>query len=167
LEPSLEARFSYLGQPESPEIELGKESIRLAVSALSYTQGRVTFKFHARFVFPLEVAERYRHIQEALVLIVHDVDQRDGFAMPTFNDFITYPEGSRDGPNMLTPPALPLPPRGAPVSNHGGGGWVNGAISFASPPPKLRPSIYTYLVLENYVSNVLAFDLVDQKVLAK
>jgi len=40
------------------------------------------------------------------------------------------------------------------------GAFVNGVVSFQVVPPIHRPSVFLYLVLENYVSNIIGLDLV-------
>jgi hypothetical protein len=39
-------------------------------------------------------------------------------------------------------------------------------VSFQAAPPVHRPSVFLYLVLENYVSNVVGLDLVDCRAIA-
>jgi hypothetical protein len=45
------------------------------------------------------------------------------------------------------------------------GAYVNGVVSFQGVPPVHRPSVFLYLVLENYVSNVIGLDLVAGRAL--
>jgi len=150
--------FGYSSGPSTPALELGKESIRLAVSALVHSEGRVELEFHAKAMFPADVGMRYRSLGEALVLVVNDVDQHDGFAVRTYNSFIKWADDRTA--NLLSPPALPLPPRGSLVGNDFRGAFLNGVVSFQVVPPIHRPSVFLYLVLENYVSNVIGLDLV-------
>ncbi len=153
--------FGYSHDPASPEIELGKESIKLVVSALVHSEGRVEFEFHAKLMVPANVEMRYHSLGEALVLVVNDVDQRDGFAVRTYNDFIKWADDRTV--NLISPPALPLPPRGALNTQDFRGAYVNGVVSLQTVPPIHRPSVYLYLVLENYVSNVVGLDLVANR----
>ena len=150
--------FGYSEHPATPAVELGKESIKLAVSAFIHEEGRLEFEFHAKAMFPEEMEARYRSLGEALVLVVNDVDQHDGFAVRTYNDFIKWADDRTV--NLVSPPALPLPPRGALKSEGYSGAYVNGVVSFQVVPPIHRPSVFLYLVLENYVSNVIGLDLV-------
>jgi hypothetical protein len=153
--------FGYSTDPTTPEVKLGKESIKLVVSALIHSEGRVELEFHATAMFPVDVEMRYRSLGEALVLVVNDIDQHDGFAVRTYNDFIKWADDRTV--NLVSPPALPLPPRGSLVGNDFRGAMVNGVVSFQVVPPIHRPSVFLYLVLENYVSNVIGLDLVANR----
>lgn len=150
--------FGYSEDPATPTLELGKESIKLAVSALNFAEGTVELEFHAAAMFPAGVEQRYRSLGEALVLVVNDIDQHDGFAVRTYNDFIKFEDDRTD--NLVSPPALPLPPRGSLKGSDFRGAYVNGVVSFNVVPPVHRPSVFLYMVLENYVSNVIGLDLV-------
>lgn len=153
--------FGHRSDPAMPTIEVGKESIKLAVTTLIHSEGRVELEFHAQAVLPVDVAMRYRKLSEALVLVVNDIDQHDGFAVRTYNDFIRWADDRTV--NLISPPALPLPPRGSLKSEGYRGGFVNGVVSFQTVPPVHRPSVFLYLVLENYVSNVVGLDLVANR----
>jgi hypothetical protein len=161
----LDNPFSGDMYPDSPDVDVGKECIRLAVPELSFSAGHVSITFRSRYLFPHELADRYQRAGEAMVLVVNDVEQRDGFSVRTSNDFITYPDGVREGPNLLKDPPLPFPGRGDPRSGVHRGGWMSGWVSFGVLTPVLRPSVFLYLILENHVSNVVALDLVDQRAL--
>jgi hypothetical protein len=150
--------FGYSSRPATPDLVPGKESIRLAVSGLIHSEGRVELEFNGSVLLPSEVESRYRSVNEGLVLVVNDIDQHDGFAVRTYNSFIKWANDRTA--NLVSPPALPLPPRGSLVSQSFGGGFVNGVVSFAVVPPVHRPSVFLYLVLENYVSTVIGLDLV-------
>lgn len=150
--------FGYSSSPDTPTLELGKENIKLAVSKFIYAEGKLELEFHAKAMFPTDVAMRYRSVGEALVLVVNDVDQHDGFAVRTYNSFIRWANDRTV--NLTSPPALPLPPRGLVKSQGYRGAFVNGVVSFQVVPPIHRPSVFLYLVLENYVSNVIGLDLV-------
>jgi hypothetical protein len=150
--------FGYSHDPATPTVEVGKESIKLAVSALIFSEGRVELEFHAKAMFPEGMEMRYKSLGEALVLVVNDVDQHDGFAVRTYNSFIRWVDDRTA--NLISPPALPLPPRGSLKSQDFRGAFVNGVVSFKTVPPVHRPSVFLYLVLENYVSNVIGLDLV-------
>jgi len=156
--------FGYSHHPDLPDVEMGKESIRLVVTELVCSEGTVDLEFHASAMFPDDVATRYYSLREALVLVVNDVDQHDGFAVRTYNSFIRF-EHDRTV-NLITPPALPLPPRGSLSSEVFQGGYVSGAVSFQAASSVHRPGVFLYLVLENYVSNVVGLDRVDCRAIA-
>jgi hypothetical protein len=156
---------SYDQHAGSPPIDHERESIRLALSRVSVADGWVGFWYHLTMMFPTDVAIRYRSLGKAMVLMVHDLDQRDGFGFHTANDFIKIPPES-EGPNVLSDPAIPISPRGTTQAESYRGGWVNGTLSFPAPRPLRRPSIYIYAVLENYVSNVVALDLVEPAIVS-
>lgn len=160
----LESPFDNTQYPDSPEAVPGRDAVRLAVVAFQYAEPQVTLTVRAHFQLPLDVTLRYRDPEEAFVLVVHDAAQRDGFVLRTVNTFIEYPAGERDGPNLRGEPPTPFPGRGSLAAETYGGGWISFRLSFASPRPAMRPSVYLYLVLENYVSNVAALDLPDQRV---
>ncbi|WP_342376809.1 hypothetical protein NVS55_36320 [Myxococcus stipitatus] len=150
--------FGYSHDPASPEVQLGQENIRLVVSTFTVKDGQVELEFHATAMFPFDVGLRYHSLAEGLVLVVNDVDQRDGFTLRTYNDFIRFADDRTV--NLTSLPALPLPPRGEPKAASYQGAYVNGVVSFQTVPPVQRPSVFLYLVLENYVSNVVGLDLV-------
>ncbi|NMO14358.1 hypothetical protein HPC49_02615 [Pyxidicoccus fallax] len=154
--------FGYSHDPDVPDVEMGKESIRLTVTEVVCSEDhQVELRFCANALFPAEVGWRYHSLGEALVLVVNDVDQHDGFAVRTYNSFIRFEQDLTI--NLKSPPALPLPPRGSLKANDFQGAFVNGVVSFQAAPPVHRPSVFLYLVLENYVSNVVGLDLVDRR----
>lgn len=159
--------FTFDENPESPVIDPDRESIRLAVTEARYTAPLVTIVFRASFMFPTPVAMRYRDLEEALVLVVNDAGAQDCFAIRTVDQGLIHPEGRSGRPdNLLGDPPLPLPPRGdpGPGQSHRGG-WVNGVLSLRSPHPRQGPRIFLYLVLENYVSNTVGIDLLNDRVI--
>jgi hypothetical protein len=153
--------FGLTSNPVMPTAEVGKESIRLAVGTLIHSEGQVELEFLANVMLPADVGMRYRSLSEALVLVVNDIDQHDGFAVRTSQDFIRWADGG--SANLISPPALPLPPRGSLKSEGYQGGYASGAVSFQVVPPVHRPSVFLYMVLENYVSNVIGLDLVANR----
>ncbi|MCC6552291.1 MAG: hypothetical protein IT372_04615 [Polyangiaceae bacterium] len=157
--------FSYNPDDHSPEVAIGREAIRVAADTLRHDGERVSFHVHIAFMLPSRVALRYRALEEAMVIVVRDVDQRAGLSVRTANTHVRYPPGARDGPNQVSEPALPIPGRGDLASDGYSGGWVSGGIELAAPLPAIRPSIFLHVVLENYVSNVLALDLLDGEVI--
>jgi hypothetical protein len=158
--------FDWRQTPQSPPMDPHKESIRLVVTEVRYADHLVQLEFHASFRFPDPVAARYKDLGTALVLVLTDVDNHDGFAVRTIDDFIKYEPGA--GPpedNLKAAPPLPLAPRGDPsAASSYTGGYLNGGIAFESKQdPTHRPSVFLYLVLENFFSNVVGLDLVDQR----
>ncbi len=151
----------------SPELGEGRQGIALAFSDLHIVDDLVQVRFHVSFLFPSAVAERYRRQAEALVIVIHDINQRDGFAVRTADRFFKRPADEMYSRNLLHSPPLPLPPRGE-IRQAGEchGGWLSSELWFTSPRPLRRPSIYAYGILENYVSNVVALDLVDTQILS-
>ncbi|MEP7126474.1 MAG: hypothetical protein ABJE95_36420 [Byssovorax sp.] len=164
MELTLKSPIGFFPDAGSPEVEAGKEAIRLTISRVAFAQGQVEIDLAALFYLPIAVADRYHHVEEALVLVVNDLEQADAGAILMVNTFIEYPAGSRDGPNQIEEPALPMPGRGSLVSEGFRGSWLNVTVGFpcASPIPRYRPSAWVYLVLENYVSNVVGLDLVSK-----
>jgi hypothetical protein len=160
--------FDWRECSASPPLEIGEEAIRLSVNKMRRTDSRVELEFHASYMFPNRVAKRYKDLNTALVLVLADVETRDGFAVRTIDDFIKYAPGK--GPpeqNLITPPPLPLAPRGDPSGESHRGSYLNGALWFESVAhPTHRPSVFLYLVLENFVSNTVGLDLVKQRVIA-
>ena len=158
--------FDWRKCAASPPLEVGKEAIRLVVNEIRYADHRVELEFHASFMIPDRVSQRYRDLNTALVLVLTDVDNRDGFAVRTIDDFIKY--SPVEGPpeeNLKAPPPLPLAARGDPSGDSSyTGSHLNGALSFeTTAPPTHRPSVFLYLVLENFVSNTVGLDLVGPR----
>lgn len=160
--------FSYNEDEYTPEVELGVECIRLFLRDLEYDGETVAIKLHLAFQLPAAVALRYRRPEEAIVLVVTDIEQRDGFAQRTRNDFmhVHYPEGERVYPNLIGEPPTPLPGRGDPVADAYRGGYVAGGLTFSCPRPALRPSVFVYAILENFISNRFGLDLIEPKIIA-
>lgn len=156
---------SYKQGPLSPTVEEGVESLALALSSLEVSGGYVTVLFHVTYWLPTSVDDRYDRLNQAIHVVFHDLDQQDGFALRTSNEFMKYPKGEMDGPNQLAPPPLPLAPRGDPKGDAYAGGWIHGGASFPAPRPLRRPGVYVHAVLENYVSNVVALDLVEPSII--
>lgn len=156
--------FDWRKCPAAPPLAVGKESIRLVVSEVRKVDQRIDLEFHASFMIPDRVAERYRDLNTALVLVLTDVDNRDGFAVRTIDDFIKYAPG--EGPpedNLKAPPPLPLAAHGDPSGTSYTGSYLNGALWFeAKAHPTHRPSVFLYLVIENFVSNTVGLDLIGQ-----
>lgn len=156
--------FDYNEYPDSPPQEVSRAMIKLAVPELAYAEPKVTLLFRATFQVSLDMSNRYRRLGDALALVIHDVDQRSAVSVRTFNSFITYSEED-SGPNQLAEPPLPFPGRGDPYAAVPAGGWVSTQVTFSTPRPRTRPSVYLYLVLENYVSNVVGLDLLEPRVI--
>lgn len=156
-------RFVLDDVPESPELDEGREFIRLAVSDLSYANGRVSLKFHIAYMFPNALTVRYHDVYQALVLVVSDVDRQDCFSTNFVSDAYVPAPGVALRSNLITPPdpALPMPTERE--LERLDGGWVNGDLSFDAPHPRSRPSVFMHAVLENYVSNSVGLDLYDRK----
>lgn len=164
----LRSPIGFFPGPSSPEVVHGKEAIRIAVTRVSAAAGWVEIDLAATFSLPESVGERYRHLPESFVLVVNDVEQVDGAALRLENAFIEYAPTENDGPNQIREPDLPMPGRGGLQAQGFQGGWINLFAAVSSPVgvPRYRPSVYLYLVLENYVSNVIGLDLVDQKAIS-
>jgi hypothetical protein len=158
--------FGWTEDPATPKLEEGRGGIKLVVNRIGRTGRRVDLEFHAAYMFSDRVAERFRDLDSALVFVLTDVDQRDGFALRVENSrFVKYAPGY--GPpadNLKALPPLPLAPRGDPsLGDSSTGGYINGALWFESAHPIHRPSVFLYLVMENFVSNTVGLDLVGQR----
>lgn len=157
--------FEQRRSEKSPTVEVGKEAIRLVVNEVRREGQRVDVEFHASFMLPDQVAGRYRDLNSAWVLVVTDVDGRDAFAVRVVDDFIKYEPGA--GPpedNLKAPPPLPLALRGDPAGTSFTGGFLGGAFWFETKTsPVHRPSVFLYLILENFVSNTVGLDLIGQR----
>ncbi len=100
------------------------------------------------------------------MVVVHDVDQRDGFVVRTTNDaFVQYEAGTDLLSNVIAPLPLTLESQGKPESDNYSGGWVNGELTFSIGRPQRRPSIYVHAMLENHISNFVALDLVEPAII--
>ncbi len=102
------AALRVFAPPDLPDVEMGKDRIRLVVTGLVCSEDRLDLEFHASAMCPDDVATRYHSLGETLVFVVNDVDPQDGFAVRTYNSFIWFEHGRTV--NLITPPALPLPP---------------------------------------------------------
>jgi hypothetical protein len=163
MEYTLSKRFDLDELPESPELDPRNEFIKLAVSGLTYDDGQVAFQFHVSYLLPDPMVNRYQYPEEALVLVVNDVDHQDCFAANFTSDAYVPAPGTRVGSNLTgAPPQVFAPPTEEELKALSGG-FVNGHVSFASPRPSSSPSIFAYIVLENYFSNVVGIDLFNQK----
>jgi hypothetical protein len=156
-------RFNAEEQPESPEIEPGEEWLKIAVSQLAYGGGRVSFKFHVSYMFTLALFNRYKEVEEGIVLVVNDVNQQDCFSANFTSPAYVPSPGYSMTANLKSKPPLTFPPPSPEEMNDLIGGWVNGEVSFATPAPRFHPSVYLYVVLENYFSNVVALDLLNKE----
>ena len=156
-------RFIREELPASPEIIPREEFIKLAISSLTYDDGLVSLKFHISYMFPESLALRYQYLNEGLVIVVNDIDQQDCLSTNFTSDAYVPRPGTRLGSNMISTPALSLPPPSKKELETLYGGWLNGDLSFASPNPRSSPNIFLYIVLENYFSNVVGIDLFDKK----
>lgn len=143
-------------------VDENKEAIRLLVDKLSYRAPRVEVGFYASAMFPPSLTDRYDDPERALVLVLVDVDQQDSFAVRVADGKCTFP--APPATHMETPPPLPLAPYGKPARGRGSeGGDVNGTFWFETVTPVHRPSVFLYLVLENFVSNAVGLDLIGQQ----
>lgn len=150
--------------PSSPLIDAGKEAIRLAVSEVRFAARRAELLLHASYMFPDQVVQRYHDLNSAPVVVLTDVDAKEGFAFRALDDFIKYVPGVKPEINLKAPPPLPLAPRGDLSGTSFSGGFLNCSFWFETVAhPVHRPSVFLYLVLENYVSNAVGLDLVAQK----
>jgi hypothetical protein len=160
---TISKRFQREDVPESPDLIPGQEFIKLAVSNLGFDDGQVSLKFHVAYMFTDAMAARYQYLDEALVLVVNDVDHQDCFATNFTSDAYVPAPGTRKGSNLITAPPQGFPPPTQQELDSMSGGWINGYISFDSPRPCTAPSIFIYIVLENYFSNVVGIDLFEKK----
>jgi len=160
-----ETPIVYLPDAGSPEVDSKREAIRIAVSDVAFEARTARFHMRAAYQFPGEIAGRYHRPEEAMVLVVHDIEQADGGSIRLENTFVWYRPGARPEPNQIAEPPLPMPGRGSLVTTSYRGGWLDVGVAFPcyAQVPRYRPSAYVYLLLENYVSNVIGLDLVDKK----
>lgn len=156
--------FSFSKKPTAPVVEEGKESIRIGISDLAYDGTLVQIDFQVEFLFPSSVADRYDVLHEALVLVVNDVEQGDCLAIKTIDSFTNFGRDERGAANMRAPVPLPILPRGNLVSEVYRGGSSSGTLSFEAPGVADRPTIFVYMILENYVSNVIGINLHKQQI---
>lgn len=158
--------FSLSKKPTTPVVEAGKESIRIGVSDLSYEGSLVQVDFQVAFLFPSSVADRYDDLAEALVLVVNDVEQGDCIVLKTIDVFTDFGRDNRGEANMRAPAPQPFLPRGSLVADVYRGGSSSGTISFEAPSVADRPTVFIYMVLENYVSNVIGINLHKQHIVS-
>ncbi len=159
------APIAYTIQPGSPEIDESKQAIRIAVTNVAFDGADVSFDLIVTFLAPSHLTDRYAEFQESMVIVVHDIEQADGGSLRAVNDFVLPIPGTPAGPNQVKEPELPMPGRGDLASPSYRGGWFDTTIGFPCrvAVPRYRPSVYVYLVVENFVSNVVGIDLVDKK----
>ena len=165
MEYTISKRFAREDLPESPELSPGEEFIKLAVSNLEADDGRISLNFHVTYMFPDVLMDRYENVDEGLVLVVNDVDHQDCFATNFTSDAYVPGPDTYMGSNLLTAPPLDFSPPSKEELDSLTGGWINGRISFDSPRPRSAPSIFMYIVLENYFSNTVGIDLFKMKAL--
>jgi hypothetical protein len=163
MEFSISKLFDREELPKSPDLNPREDFIKLAISRLNYEDGTVSFDFHVSFLLPDALANRYRDLDEGLVLVVNDVDHQDCFASNFTSDAYVPAPGTRKGSNMIAGPPKELSPPSDQELNALSGGWINGEVSFESHRPRSSPGIFTYIVLENYFSNVVGIDLFTKK----
>ncbi len=169
MEFNISRRFVRDELPLSPKLEPRKEFIKSALSDLVYEDGKVAFKFYISYLFPASLVRRYRSIYEALVLVVNDMNRQDCFATNFASAAYRPAPGMAMVGNLTDPPQTLLPPSRADLKSLSGG-WVSGDLSFDSPGTPGTPgtpasvSIYLYVVLENYFSNVVGIDLSEKEI---
>ena len=164
----LRAPINFYPSPISPEPDAGKEAAVLQITHVSFSAGEVEIDVAATLELPDFVGRRYRRLRESAVLVVNDVENMDGGVLNVRNDFIEYAPEPTDGPNQIEEPELPMPGRGSLEAEVFQEVFASMRVAFPcpSPIPRYRPSIYVYLVVENYVSNVVGLDLVDKKAIS-
>jgi hypothetical protein len=159
---TISKRFIRDELPLSPEIEPRKEFIKLSAGDLAYADGRVALKFYVSYLFPGSLVQRYRFVDEALVLIVNDLNQQDCFATNFTSSAYVPAPGMAMSSNLIDPPQMLAVPDEEELKSLSGG-WINGELSFDSPGTLASVSIYLYVVLENYFSNVVGIDLNEKE----
>ncbi len=150
------AIFNYVTVKNSPKLRRG-EFIRMAGTVSSTRQPkRISAGFHVTWMFPSTVAARYSDTNDSFVLVVHDVIRHKGFSLRT----------------------RPLAPRARPTRqmlNSRRGGYINGGFKLHTRPKtnlwrsltRTGPSgVYAYVILENYVSNVVGYSSRTKRVYA-
>jgi hypothetical protein len=160
------AIFNYVTVKNSPSLRRG-EFIRMAGTVSSTRQPkRISAGFNVTWMFPSIVANRYSDANDSFVLVVHDVDRHTGFSLRTRNAFRRRLRPLR----LISRPPSPLPPRPRPTRqmlNSRSGGYINGTFKLSTRPKtnlwrsltRTGPSgVYAYVILENYVSNVVGYN---------
>ena len=160
---TISKRFEREEVPESPELNPGQEFIKLAVSNLAFDDGQVSLRFHVAYMFTDALVARYQNLDEGLVLVVNDADHQDCFAANFTSDAYVPAPGTQTGSNLLTAPPQAFAPPTQQELDSMTGGWINGYIGFDSPRPRTAPSVFMYIVLENYYSNVVGLDLFNKE----
>lgn len=156
---------AFTVHPGSPEVDEKRQSIRITVRDVAFDGQTASFSLAAAFLFPSDVADRYQNVEEAMVIVVHDIEQADGGSVQTKNTFVVPSPDDPGGPNQISEPPLPMPGKGSVAASGFRGGWLDTKLAFPCTVavPRYRPSVYVYLVLENYFSNVIGLDLIDMK----
>ena len=155
--------FSYQEVPESPELKVGEEFLRLDISELSYEEGLLQFGVFLSAMLPTATALRYQRLEEAFVLVVSDMDRGECIAVKSRNDFFRVEPGSESPTNLLSNPPFPLDGRGKNEPGAYRGAWVSATLALQTPYPRHAPNIFVHAVMENYFSNVVGIDLLRKE----
>lgn len=155
--------FTYEEVPQSPEIVLGSEFLKITVGELSYAENQLAFSVFLSAMVPTAAALRYERLEEAMVFVVSDVDRGTSYAARSRNEFVMIPEGSESPTNLLSNPPFPLTDSKAGSQGAYRGVWVSASFSQETAFPKRVPSIFVHAVFENFSSNVVGIDLRDLK----
>lgn len=155
--------FSYEETPESPELQVGQEFMRIAIHELTYEQGLLSFGVYLSAMLPTATTMRYERLEDAFVFIVADMDRGQSLATNTQNEFMYMPPGSESPTNLIHNLPFPMQPPGKLEGGAYRGAWVSVTLALQAPFPKHTPNLFIHAAFENYFSNVVGIDLLRRE----
>jgi hypothetical protein len=155
--------FTYEEVPESPNLEIGREFLRLSAGDMSYQNGLFQCGIFLSAMLPTATALRYERLEEAFVLVLADMDRGESISVRTRNDFYKLPPGSESPTNLISNLPFPLNEADRKAGGAYRGAWINATLAVATPFPKHVPNLFIHAVMENYVSNVVGMDLIKNQ----
>jgi hypothetical protein len=149
----LPALFTFEKEVGSPVIEAPEVGIRISASDVEYTQEVLRFELLVSYCFPRGYVQAFQRLSQALVFVLEDAAGGRADAGRTVDPHKRYPAMS--GPNFRGPPPVEAAASSFRTS------WMRVPFEIPLPTPAWGPSFFVTVLLQQHVSNTLAFDLLN------
>ncbi|MFH1143588.1 MAG: hypothetical protein V1774_03505 [Candidatus Eisenbacteria bacterium] len=136
-------------RPGFPRLVPLQPGIRIHAAEIAYAQPDLSFHLLVTYCFPREFVKRFQRLDQALTLLAEDAASGLHAALSLADPHKRYP--ALEGENYRAGP----PPRTRAFRT----GYREIPLGLSVEPPDFHPSLFLRVVLQDHVSNVLAFDL--------
>ncbi|WP_147332798.1 hypothetical protein [Archangium gephyra] len=147
----LPSLFTFEQDAGSPVIQAPEVGIRISARDVEYAQDVLRFELLVSCCFPRSYVQSFQRFSQALVFVLEDAAGGRATMARTIDPHKRYPAMS--GPNFRKPPVVDAAPRSFRTN------WMRVPLELPLPVPAWGPSFFVTVLLQEHVSNTLAFDL--------